>query len=224
MKITKVPITVLQPDPKNARVHPEKNMAAIAASLEEFGQVEPLIVRQGSNIVVGGNGRLAAMRALGVKMVDVHYVELSDEKATALGLALNRTGELAEWDPKQLAETLKQFSGEGFLSEFAPLTEIMQFDPEETTALIEVGGYQRRASVPDDEKPPKEKKPPKEPEAVDHTKCEACGMRTMALLAAEAIVEALIEATKRNEIPKDSPIADALLDYLGAERENELAA
>lgn len=95
-------------DGENARTHPEENLKAITASLREFGQVEPLVVRRGTNVVVGGNGRLAAMRGLGWGEAKVVYVDLTDERAKVLGLALNRTGDLAGWDPEMLERVLAE--------------------------------------------------------------------------------------------------------------------
>ena len=102
-------------DPDNARSHDERNLAAIRQSLTKFGQVEPLVVRRGSNIVIGGNGRLEAMRSLEWKAADVTYFEGTDAEARALGLALNRTAELAAWDDGRLAAALAEVKEAGLL-------------------------------------------------------------------------------------------------------------
>jgi ParB-like chromosome segregation protein Spo0J len=67
MKTKTVAIDTLVPDPNNTRLHGARNIEAIKASLTKYGQVEPLIVRQDTKIVIGGNGRLEAMRLLGWK-------------------------------------------------------------------------------------------------------------------------------------------------------------
>ena len=97
----------LHQDPANARQHGERNMEAIRGSLTRFGQAEPLVVQKRSGRVIGGNGRLEAMRGLGWTECDVVEVELDDLQATALGIALNRTGELAEWDLPALGNLLE---------------------------------------------------------------------------------------------------------------------
>ena len=102
----KVPLDSLTEDPNNARVHDARNIDAIKASLTRFGQVEPLVVRKGTSTVVGGNGRIRAMRDLGWTEAEVREVELTDGEATALGIALNRTAELATWDESILAASL----------------------------------------------------------------------------------------------------------------------
>jgi DNA modification methylase len=97
----------LHEDPANARLHPDENLADIRASLKEFGQVEPLVVQKNGK-VIGGNGRLKVMRDLGWTECDVAELDVSDMKATALGIALNRAGERAEWDTDVLGRLLKE--------------------------------------------------------------------------------------------------------------------
>jgi ParB-like chromosome segregation protein Spo0J len=113
LTVKRVPLAELVPDPQNARTHDEKNLAAIRASLTKFGQVEPLVVRRGSNVVIGGNGRLEAMRSLEWTHAAVTWFEGTDAEARALGLALNRTAELAAWDEGRLAAALAEVKAEG---------------------------------------------------------------------------------------------------------------
>lgn len=101
-------------DPANARQHGEQNMQAIADSLKTFGQVEPLVVQEKTGRVIGGNGRLEAMRKLGWKHVKVVKVDLDNTQATALGIALNRTGELATWDMPNLEKLLFSLKSDDF--------------------------------------------------------------------------------------------------------------
>lgn len=129
MQIETVPIGDLVEDPGNARVHGTKNRKAIRGSLDEFGQVEPLVVQAGSNRVIGGNGRLAEMRELGVDQVHVVYLEVNDEVARDLAVALNRTGELAEWDFERLAEIVRE-SEVNF--------EALGWDADEIETLLEI--------------------------------------------------------------------------------------
>src|SRR5262245_4300232 len=113
--INHVPIDALHLDPSNARLHPEENLDAIVASLKRFGQAEPLVVQAGTNRVIAGNGRLVAMRKLGWTECDIVDLDVDDLKATALGIALNRTAELAEWDEPVLARLLEELKKEDAL-------------------------------------------------------------------------------------------------------------
>jgi len=108
MQVELVPLDSLIEDPKNARLHPDTNLAAIEGSLRRFGQVEPLVVQAGTSVVIGGNGRLRVMRKLG--WADAHVVQLNitDVQAAALGVTLNRVSELAEWDKQQLAVLISE--------------------------------------------------------------------------------------------------------------------
>ncbi len=108
LNIRRVPLDSLHLDPANAREHGEENLEAILGSLKRFAQVEPLVVQKKSGRVIGGNGRLVAMKKLGWKECDIVEVDLDDLQATALGIALNRTGELATWNDQTLAKLLEE--------------------------------------------------------------------------------------------------------------------
>ncbi|MCB9914856.1 MAG: DNA modification methylase [Planctomycetes bacterium] len=113
--LRRVPLGELHLDAANARLHDERNLASIKASLQRFGQAEPLVVQRESRRVIGGNGRLEAMRSLGWTECDVVELDLDETAATALGIALNRTAELAEWDPATLGRLLDSLRDEGAL-------------------------------------------------------------------------------------------------------------
>ena len=102
MEIKTVDVESLAFDENNARHHGERNLEAIRGSLATFGQVEPLVVQAKTGRVIGGNGRLAVLKKNGAATVEVVEVDLDDQQASALGLALNRTAELAEWDVPNL--------------------------------------------------------------------------------------------------------------------------
>ena len=112
MQIATVPIESLVPDPRNVRIHSEKNLAAIRASLREFGQQIPLVVGKG-NVVLKGNGSLQCMKELGWKECVIHLTTLEGAKAIHFSIADNRSAELAEWDLEQLSmaiQTDEQFA------------------------------------------------------------------------------------------------------------------
>ncbi len=108
LTIRRVAISSLHPDPANARTHGEENLQAIEASLRRFGQAEPLVVHKRTGRVIGGNGRLVAMKKLGWSECDVVELDVDGLTATALSLALNRTSELASWDEPSLARLLRE--------------------------------------------------------------------------------------------------------------------
>jgi hypothetical protein len=99
-----VKVADLVPDPNNARLHPERNLEAIKHSLTVYGQVKPLVVRKGGNVVVAGNGTLEAAKLLGWDELAVVHVEMNDAEAAGYGLADNRTAELAKWNFEVVAQ------------------------------------------------------------------------------------------------------------------------
>jgi DNA modification methylase len=113
LQVRRVTTASLVLDPANARLHPEENLKAIIASLRRFGQAEPLVVQKGTGRVIAGNGRLVAMRKLGWTACDIVEIEADDLTATALGIALNRTGELATWDEATLGKLLSELRDAG---------------------------------------------------------------------------------------------------------------
>lgn len=102
-----VDIATLVSDPRNARKHDERNLAAIQSSLRRFGQQKPIVVGEG-NVVLAGNGQLAAALALGWSSIAVVRTSLLGEEATAYAIADNRTAELAMWDQTALDELLRE--------------------------------------------------------------------------------------------------------------------
>jgi len=130
LTIRRVSLISLHHDPANARSHDERNLDAIAASLKQFGQAEPLVVQRLSGKVIGGNGRMTAMKALGWTECDVVELDLDDTQATALGIALNRTGELAEWDLPALTKILESFKG-------TEVFDALGFDEKELNAMLD---------------------------------------------------------------------------------------
>ncbi len=85
--------------------NPRRNDAAIskvAASLQEFGWQQPIVV-DADMVVVAGHTRLEAARSLGMTEVPVHVAAgLTPEQVKAYRIADNRVGQEAEWDEELL--------------------------------------------------------------------------------------------------------------------------
>lgn len=147
--LTVIGVDELTPDPDNARHHSERNIDAIAASLDEFGQRTPLVVQKsdGELIVRKGNGTLQAARSLGWNQIVVIVVEEPDHLARAYAIADNRSGELAGWNEDKLEQILDELNREhvdafemtGFLEEeLADLQNDWDIEPED---LDEIEDY-----------------------------------------------------------------------------------
>ena len=114
MNIVQTPISKLTLDPNNARKHSEKNLRAIAASLEKFGQRKPIVVHRG--VVIAGNGTVEAAKSLGWTDISIAAVpdEWDTDTAKAYALADNRSAELAEWDESELAKQILDLDDKGW--------------------------------------------------------------------------------------------------------------
>jgi DNA modification methylase len=94
----------LRPDPANPRRISDADLEALTRSLQEFGFVQPVLVRREDSTVIGGHQRLLAARRLGMKTVPVIFVDLTPEQARVLNLALNKIS--GSWDDELLARML----------------------------------------------------------------------------------------------------------------------
>ena len=106
-------IADLKPDPRNARKHDQRNMDAIKASLQKFGQQQPILA-DADGVVVAGNARLAAMKDLGWEVAAVARTELRGSDARAYAISDNRTAELAAWDFDELKTTFEELRAEDY--------------------------------------------------------------------------------------------------------------
>ena len=112
MQTHALPVADLVTDPNNARAHDDRNLEAITASLKRFGQQKPIVVN-GDNVVVAGNGTLAAALALGWDTIQAVRTDLVDGEAVLYAIADNRTAELAAWNAPQLELNLMDLDIDG---------------------------------------------------------------------------------------------------------------
>ena len=125
--------------------NPRRNTAAVAdvaRSIIRFGFGAPILARAADRRVIAGHTRLQAALSLPGRWrastpgerkawsaeaqalatdrgprVPVRFLNLDDAEATALSLADNKLGELAEWDPDKLLELIRggaDLAGAGF--------------------------------------------------------------------------------------------------------------
>jgi hypothetical protein len=105
VELRSVAIADLTPDPDNARVHSERNINAIAKSLDRFGQRKPIVIA--GTLIVAGNGTVEAAKRLGwTDIIAVDYPAERVDEARAYAIADNRTGELSLWDNRRLKAQL----------------------------------------------------------------------------------------------------------------------
>ena len=98
-------------DPRNARLHPQRNLDDIRRSLFAFHQQTPIVaLRDGT--VIKGNGTLRVALASGWQKIACITFDGTAEDALAYGIADNRTGESSEWDDEKLADLLVGIDGD----------------------------------------------------------------------------------------------------------------
>lgn len=109
MKIETLNTADIRASSFNPRITLEKGSReyeAIAASIREFGFVEPLVVNRHNMCCLGGHQRLSVLKDMGVETVECVMVEEPDQaREKALCVALNRIK--GEWDMDMLAAMLK---------------------------------------------------------------------------------------------------------------------
>jgi len=129
LKIEQVAVDVLRPAEYNPRVMPPDEMKKLQRSLQQWGFVEPLVVRRRDMTVIGGHQRLEAAKSLGMTRVPVVFVDLDENQAKALNIALNKIH--GDWDLPKLGELLDE------LKDLPDLDETLTgFDPKEMDQLL----------------------------------------------------------------------------------------
>jgi hypothetical protein len=128
-----VDLDVLVPLPGNPR---SGDVEAIAASLDEFGQLKPIVIRanpDGTHTVIAGNHTAEAARSLGwTQIAAVDAAEFDDRRAVAFALTDNRINELGSTDPSLLHEAIT-----AVIDDYAPTFEVLGWDDFEMAAMDE---------------------------------------------------------------------------------------
>jgi DNA modification methylase len=113
-EISQVSTKDLIPYAKNARTHTDEQVAQIAASIREFGFVNPVLLKD-DNTIIAGHGRVMAARKLGLDTVPAVYLShLTDTQARAYVIADNKLALNAGWDDELLNLELGDLADEGF--------------------------------------------------------------------------------------------------------------
>jgi site-specific DNA-methyltransferase (adenine-specific) len=149
MDIENKEISSLILDPNNARKHSERNLKAITASLDKFGQRKPIVIAA-DGTVLAGNGTILAATQLGWKTVDavVAPAEWDETMLKAYALADNRTAELAEWDEDVLNRQLEELR----LHDFD--VDILEFGEDYSSTDLETATGDEVDDVPPPPKDP----------------------------------------------------------------------
>jgi len=106
IKVEKWDIGRVLPYARNAKFHPELQVSQLAASMQQFGFVNPVLV-DAKGVLVAGHGRLLAAQLLDLKTIPVIKLgHLSEDQAKALRLADNSLPQGGRWNPDLLESEL----------------------------------------------------------------------------------------------------------------------
>ena len=72
-------IAEIKPYEKNAKKHPDKQVIQVAASIQEFGFNQPIVVDK-NNVIIVGHGRYLAARMLGLEKAPVITLDFTENK------------------------------------------------------------------------------------------------------------------------------------------------
>jgi hypothetical protein len=143
--VVRVPIDELKESDWNPNEEDRQTLDALKASIRQNGLVVPLVVREADNSIIGGHHRLYAIRELmgeGWELpgntIPVVYVDVSEEQAKRLNLALNKiTGQPNLDKLGALLKELQDMSSPDELAttgytphEIDDLLELLETDPE----------------------------------------------------------------------------------------------
>lgn len=123
----------LKPWAKNARTHSKKQIRQLAASMQEFGFTNPVLIDDDGTILAG-HGRVKAAELLGMHEVPcVGLSSMSEDQKRAYVIADNKLALNAGWDEELLAEELSALTD----SDISFDVELTGFSIAEVDHLIE---------------------------------------------------------------------------------------
>jgi hypothetical protein len=153
-----VDIHSIKSNPRNAKEHPEYQIALLAENIRRFGVTQPIVIDE-THTILAGHARIAAARRLGLKEVPVNRLSnLSPQEKRGLALGDNKLAELGHWNLELLRSELKELT-----IDTPDLTFDYSITGFDTVEIDEILGDDRSETRPD---PADEMSPLVEPEAV----------------------------------------------------------
>ncbi len=132
LQIEYLPVKALKPYARNARVHDEDDVAAIAESIADFDFSDPIGIWGPDNLIVEGHGRLQAAKKAGLKEVPcIRLDHMNEEQQKAYRLAHNRTAELSVWDEALKKAEIKAIESYDMRSYGFAAADVLDFDDDE---------------------------------------------------------------------------------------------
>lgn len=133
MDVKDVRVSEIKMYSRNAKKHDERQIAAIAKSIEKFGFRQPIVLDRNNEIVVG-HGRFLAAQQLGRDTIPCEYADdLTDEEIKAYRLADNKLNE-SPWDFQLVDDELAELQQELNMADFGFDLEF-DFDTEKPAKI-----------------------------------------------------------------------------------------
>ena len=121
----------LIPYARNARTHTDEQVAQIAASIQEFGWTNPILIDE-KNTIIAGHGRVLAARKLGLEEIPAIILSgLTEAQKRALVIADNQLALNAGWNLDLLSVELQELQ----LADFN--LDILGFDEKELNRILD---------------------------------------------------------------------------------------
>jgi DNA modification methylase len=142
-RIEQCPTDRLRKFDRNARTHSEAQINQIAASIREFGFVNPVLIGP-DDTIIAGHARLLAARTLNMSTIPVIVLShLSVVQRRALVIADNQLALTAGWDEDMLRTELAALKDEPFG------LQLLGFDDAELARLLAADSQQPGPQDPD---------------------------------------------------------------------------
>lgn len=120
----------LIPYARNSRTHSDEQVAQIAASIREFGFLNPIIV-DGDNGILAGHGRVMAAQKLGMESLPcIEASHLTDAQRKAYIIADNKLALNSGWDDDMLKIELQDLMDSDFR------VDLVGFDEDELNLIF----------------------------------------------------------------------------------------
>lgn len=151
-----VPIGSIFRDPENARLHPDKNIRHIRASLRRRGQQKPLVVSR-ERLIVAGNGTHEGAEREGWTHIWIVVTHLTGAELRAYGISDNATGLSSEWSWERLASQIGELKSFDDEPEMKFETDDLGFEHHQLTPLL--SATWEKPSPQENSPKPKQKRP-----------------------------------------------------------------
>lgn len=122
LKVVSIPVALLKPYVKNAKLHEGQSIQVIKDSIQRFGFCDPIDVDK-DGVIIAGHGRWMAVKELGYTRVPCIVHDMTAEEARAYRLIHNKSGEIEGYNFDLLDEELASLKDNFDLESFGFISD-----------------------------------------------------------------------------------------------------